>query len=70
MKASELGHTATVARLLAAGATVDNVDEDRQTALFKAQRHNHTDVIELLLQSGAVPIFASSEDSESSDTQD
>lgn len=54
MKAALNGHGDVVARLLAAGATVDAVDKGGYTALMLAASNNHADVVTLLLDQGAM----------------
>lgn len=58
MIASRLGRSAIVAKLLAAGAEVDGVDERGFTALFHGcynpdEDRGHPEVVELLLSAGA-----------------
>lgn len=58
MLAARLGHSAIVAKLLAAGAAVDAVDDRGFTALFHGcydpdEDRGHPDVVEMLLGAGA-----------------
>lgn len=53
LRAAEAGNTATVERLLAAGAKIDHPNTLGQTALFRAAECDHADVVELLAKSGA-----------------
>ncbi len=58
MLAARLGHSAVVAKLLAAGAVVDAIDDRGFTALFHGcydpdEDRGHPEVVELLLGAGA-----------------
>eukprot|EP00966_Prymnesium_polylepis_P028349 656059-Prymnesium_polylepis.1 len=51
--AAEHGHEGVVAKLLAAGASVDITDRYEQTALHLAAEHGHEGVVAKLLAAGA-----------------
>ena len=51
--ASQRGHTAQVARLLAAGANVNATDINGSTALMWASEFGRTETVAMLLQNGA-----------------
>ena len=53
--ASEWGHKCVVRRLLAAGADVNDTDEESGCALHGALGRGHTNVAKLLLSAGAEP---------------
>lgn len=54
--AARAGDAATVARLLAEGAPVNQADEGGNTALISAAYHGRAEVVPLLLRAGADPL--------------
>jgi len=59
MVAAGSGHTDVVAYLLDKGALIDDIDIDKETALFYACRGSHDATIDLLLERGASPLVES-----------
>lgn len=55
MVQAQLGHTSSVKQLLAAGAPIDDVDEDGQSALFHAVANGQLDVVKALLANSKKP---------------
>ena len=53
MAASKEGHLKCVQALIEAGADVNYVDKDGDTALMAAASEGHTEIVKLLVEKGA-----------------